>query len=89
MSYLWTFSDGTASTEQEPSPVMTYGGDHGDRPDHYRCAGLHGFCDIVLPLRFAGGSYGHYHAERVPPNGDGDNDLFGPIAMPTSVAACG
>ncbi|MBK9540522.1 MAG: gliding motility-associated C-terminal domain-containing protein [Flavobacteriales bacterium] len=79
VSYLWTFSDGTTSTEQEPSPVMTYGGDLGisltitdalgctaSVTQSYPSGSLEDHTDITMPNVFT-------------PNGDGDNDLFGPI----------
>jgi gliding motility-associated-like protein len=79
VSYLWTFSDGTTSTEQEPSPVMTYGGDlvisltitdalgcTASVTQSYPSGSLEDHTDITMPNVFT-------------PNGDGDNDLFGPI----------
>ncbi|MBV6405334.1 MAG: gliding motility-associated C-terminal domain-containing protein [Flavobacteriales bacterium] len=79
VSWLWTFSDGTTSDLQQPSPVLPYGGDltvtltitdaqgcTSSITQNYPAGTLDDHTDITLPNIFT-------------PNGDGDNDLFGPI----------
>ncbi|MBK9274255.1 MAG: gliding motility-associated C-terminal domain-containing protein [Flavobacteriales bacterium] len=79
VSWQWTFSDGTTSTEPQPSPVLPYGGDltvtltitdaqgcTASITQNYPAGTLDDHTDITVPNIFT-------------PNGDGNNDLFGPI----------
>lgn len=79
VSWLWTFSDGTTSTEPEPSPILSYGGDltvtltitdaqgcTASITQNYPAGTLDDHTDITVPNIFT-------------PNGDGNNDLFAPI----------